>query len=254
MVSDKIQELLDDTLKYFPPFIETLKRTKQLSADEMQEFFTELQNNHPELIEKINEYGNIPRPVFPVIMNPGFTPISEIPPETIDEMARKTREILGENPVHSIVEELKKDPRFHDIDPRKNPETMMRLMMPKLLQKTVGNEELLNLFVETMVQSEHVQGGLKAMKKLSDKEDLIDSLGPIPPSPPTTTTTSAVGPEGELLSPNEKEGEESISKIGAKTYLDEEKVRKENKPNWGKKHLIGFDYSSKEEEEVKEES
>jgi hypothetical protein len=42
--------------------------------------------------------------------------------------------------------------------------------------------------------------------------------------------------------------EVGIGLIEAKTYLHEVKIRKENKPNWGKRHLIGFDYDKEEED------
>jgi hypothetical protein len=48
----------------------------------------------------------------------------------------------------------------------------------------------------------------------------------------------------ELVKKNKEK--EDINKIGAKTYLEEEKIRRENKPNWGKKHLIGFDYEKED--------
>jgi hypothetical protein len=44
-----------------------------------------------------------------------------------------------------------------------------------------------------------------------------------------------------------KEDSPGIGMIDAKVYLDEIKIRKENKPNWGKKHLLGFDYEKDED-------
>lgn len=189
MVSEKVQKLVDDTLKYCIPFLDVISQTKQLSVDELNEYFNNIQDNHPDLLESMNQYTSVmPNPSFPVIMYPGFSPISndeDLTPEFTEKILGKVHEVLGNKPMQKIVEEIRQDPKYADFKLDQDPALAMRLLMPKLLKATVENKELSDVFIDGMMNSKTMSQGLNDITRALKKDKMIDDLLPPPPMSPS---------------------------------------------------------------------